>query len=818
MKKLLNITLVSAMVCCLSLAVTSCKDDDNNDSDNGDAGTELSDDKHSEEAISFLTSISQLCDVYELPDNWKTATYRPTVGTVVDATRPNVRTVYVASQEEAALKYLSMTTLDVDVEDADLTTWHHETLGTLTFRYVFDSSDGLLATVEVNSPRIPELVQIRYVANEAMPTNSNYFGGPAYYQLGDVVREKREGHSDLYWICVRPAHPKLKGDSHWISLSYDDTKVVNYKSKRYPNSTVIHDLPYSKEHMVNLNQLLHSIIDPNMLTVMMMSNKSLKKGLGGLGLYDFNYVKLLASGWDENGIWNLLPQPLTDKFKQFISDEQGFSIDYYVKGHTSWTKYLRMYKATLSSDDFFTNCTVSYNEFKDGDVDLAGLWRDGLLLVAQYKKADQLDKNYKGNVAFDPTRFETVYRFRDKNEEALGKDFGITPKDGHYQEFTYKSVSASGDSILLSGMVAWPKTMTADNILIGCHITITTNMGAPTLWDGSIKQETNLLLDHNKFKGGETGYNCLVVIPDYEGYGRSVTRIHPYLYQEATARQVTDGVMAAKRIFADNNGTLKDGYKTISVGYSQGGSVAMATHRYIEQHPDICNELNFAGSVCGDGPYSPMETVSEYIQSNKMHMPVVMPLVLLSYCEYDPGMKALHCTIEDFLTEEFLASGIVDMVKQKKYQTSEIHKMFRNYIKSREGFRTGDDGYWYIETNNVIKADCIEALRGGATDNAKYRALKEALERNSIWGQWSYSEGWNNEKPVILYHSVHDEVVPFANFTYAAKRLDRFAGYKQDGVFQSHTYVGYLFFLRHEIKLVKKLLNNQDINNRIEYI
>jgi hypothetical protein len=35
---------------------------------------------------------------------------------------------------------------------------------------------------------------------------------------------------------------------------------------------------------------------------------------------------------------------------------------------------------------------------------------------------------------------------------------------------------------------------------------------------------------------------CLVILADYEGYGHTASRPHPYLYQELTARQVVDAV------------------------------------------------------------------------------------------------------------------------------------------------------------------------------------------------------------------------------------------------------------------------------------
>jgi len=107
-------------------------------------------------------------------------------------------------------------------------------------------------------------------------------------------------------------------------------------------------------------------------------------------------------------------------------------------------------------------------------------------------------------------------------------------------------------------------------------------------------------------------YN-LVIMPDYEGYGVTRERAHPYLYQELTARQVVDGVKAGIELYksstslSDIRHPIRSDFRTISCGYSQGGSVSMATHRFIEQN-NLDKELHFTGSICGDGPYDAIRT------------------------------------------------------------------------------------------------------------------------------------------------------------------------------------------------------------------
>lgn len=821
MKRRLNLWLLAALLCGMSLGVTSCKDDADDNGGGGPEVTAIEDDKHSDEALSFFTCVNQLCGVSELPDDWRTATYTPTIGIVADESQPTVRTVYVANREEAAVKFVSLISDDVDPDDADLTTWTHDVLGTLSFKYDFSGNGGLLATVDVRSPRIPHLEQIRYVDSESMPANGDYFRGMAFYQLGDVVREEVPAVGEVFWICVRPAHPTLKGDSHWVSLSLDERRVNHYTSKRYPDAYVPTDLHASSEHLTNFCQLIYFMQAPEVLKSLMMSDMS--DGLGGLdGLYDDRYVQNLAADWKSENVRDLvLPQALRKKLDELTS-AQTDTMSFYVNGYHSFArKYLGVDKSVVSVKDHFVKVTTKIQDFQGPSVDFRDGWNRGNILVLQYRKGSELQKDIKGDQAFDANRFRTIYRYREHHED-LGQQAAI---DGHYTDFRYKTVSATGESIVLSGMVGWPKSKEARDILIGCHVTVTNNSGAPTSWTGAPHKETNLLLDHLHDKN-KPGYNCLVVLPDYEGYGNTADRQHPYLCQEITARQVTDAVLAAKKLFQEQGGSFRPGFKTISVGYSQGGSVAMATQRYIEEHRDIKEELNYWGAACGDGPYDPLATFRVYFDKGKLYMPVVIPLVLLSYCEYDPDMKKAHCTLEDFLTEQFLATGIVQWIKEKKLPTKDIQAQLKSYAKQHAALLgSGKDDWWYLRASDVVKPDVLAwfIFETGPDPelNKKCEALKKALERNRIWGDWSEprAKPWQNETNLGLFHSTKDEVVPFENYENALKALTNYHGQRyQSRTVYGHVWTGRFFYLNYEIDLVQKVLSDGPMGNREETI
>jgi hypothetical protein len=88
-----------------------------------------------------------------------------------------------------------------------------------------------------------------------------------------------------------------------------------------------------------------------------------------------------------------------------------------------------------------------------------------------------------------------------------------------------------------------------------------------------------------------------------------------------TARQVVDGVNYGMQLYrkaVEENSSLlpiKDDFRSYSWGFSQGGSVALAVHRHIEEN-NLAGSLHFQGSVCGDGPYDLISTMRYYFDDN----------------------------------------------------------------------------------------------------------------------------------------------------------------------------------------------------------
>lgn len=403
------------------------------------------------------------------------------------------------------------------------------------------------------------------------------------------------------------------------------------------------------------------------------------------------------------------------------------------------------------------------------------------------------------------------------------------PRAYKWVSIKYQSVDKDQNPITLSTLVAFPRsgdvTLTPRNLVIGCHITITQDFQRPSNYrNQDWKSDVGLTVSHagNASFSGDICYHNLVVMPDYEGYGETAGRAHPYLYQELTARQVVDGAKAGLEWFEKNEKKMQDGWGSISVGYSQGGSVSMAVHRYIEQK-NLVNEFNFKGSVCGDGPYDPVATLKDYIKTDKVFMPVAVGLIIKGMCDANPIITKAGYQPEDFFSKEFMATGIIDMIKDKQLNTDQIQVKLAEaskngtgctaHVLSRENWKPWQsyiyrdytkDNYskykWkdidaneavYYKTTDLIRPEILAYINDSkegrtAEGDAKGKALMEALEMNNL------TTGWTPAHPVVLFHSTNDEVVKFVNFESADKNLVAspwFRGIKYENE-NTYTHVG----------------------------
>lgn len=385
--------------------------------------------------------------------------------------------------------------------------------------------------------------------------------------------------------------------------------------------------------------------------------------------------------------------------------------------------------------------------------------------------------------------------------------------------YNYPSINANGEEVLLTSMACMPDDDDTEinKIIVGCHITITSNKECPSRYnaEGSSLSDVSMLMNLAG-SSGAWAYN-LVILPDYEGYGITKNNAHPYLYQELTARQVVDAVRYGRALYQTSpqvnevRHAFRSNWRTICIGYSQGGSVALATQRFIEQN-GLTDELQLAGSICGDGPYDLMATLMYYmdndIQGKVMSMPVVLPLILKGMCDSNPYM--INHQVSDYLDERFLETGIISWLTSKDKTTDDITDAWKDlYENGKDGDKSyfhdvlTEDGLAYL--NKIMKPEGYEYFKALYLANANnytssqgiplptHRGVMEdlhfALESNNL------TVGWQPQHAIILYHSTEDTVVPEKNRERAYNTLGNWVIRQQASGSWDHVGQGRTFYL-----------------------
>ena len=92
----------------------------------------------------------------------------------------------------------------------------------------------------------------------------------------------------------------------------------------------------------------------------------------------------------------------------------------------------------------------------------------------------------------------------------------------------------------------------------------------------------------------------IVVAPNYAGYDSSTLPYHPYLVAEQQSKDMIDALAAARSALpAGSAPTATDSGRLFITGYSQGGYVAMATHRAMQ-----AAGMTVTASAPMSGPYA----------------------------------------------------------------------------------------------------------------------------------------------------------------------------------------------------------------------
>ena len=131
---------------------------------------------------------------------------------------------------------------------------------------------------------------------------------------------------------------------------------------------------------------------------------------------------------------------------------------------------------------------------------------------------------------------------------------------------------------VLSGLVAFPRAVPQNDILIYMHATqFESDIGAPSYPSSEACNVLTLF----------SGQNYAVVLPDYLGYGYNKD-LHPYPLGKLNAASAIDMLKAVNELRSTfSSGTFLDSQKLYITGYSEGGANALWLARLLEENPGL---------------------------------------------------------------------------------------------------------------------------------------------------------------------------------------------------------------------------------------
>lgn len=224
----------------------------------------------------------------------------------------------------------------------------------------------------------------------------------------------------------------------------------------------------------------------------------------------------------------------------------------------------------------------------------------------------------------------------------------------------------------------------------------------------------------------------ITLIPDFLGFGASEQLFHPYYVEEGAAIPVVDMIHAAVELMEDSAFVWNE--QLYLTGYSEGGYVTMATHKYIQEHPD--EGLTVTASAPASGGYDLLHMKNYFFEQERYNQPFYIAYVISSYKTWYNWTDPLSA----FFQEPY-ASKIPALLDGSK-GGSEINNELTDLIEK------------YLQADMVNNFDL----------DVKYSKFKQALLDNSLLD-------WVPTAPMRMYHGTADITVPFSNSVATFERL-----------------------------------------------
>lgn len=284
---------------------------------------------------------------------------------------------------------------------------------------------------------------------------------------------------------------------------------------------------------------------------------------------------------------------------------------------------------------------------------------------------------------------------------------------------TYKGVEKE-----VSGACIIPVTTDPVAIVGYLHGTIFHDRDAPSRYKSilnmPIETALNIIIS-------ACGFVCAA--PDYIGYGRDSSSLHPYHLADSLATTSIDMLRAVKEMCSELGVNIKNEY--FLTGYSEGGYATLAVQKKIEaQH---AAEFPLKAVSAGAGAYNLLGTIREFMSHPTLNHPEYICFIFAAYRSFYGWDRAYSSVFR-----EPYATRMQDGLFNGDYTQSQISNQLTH------------------TTAGLFKAAFLSGFRGSGE-----QTFKDALRENKLF------KGWTPKAPLRLYHGTADDTVPSFNSGHA---------------------------------------------------
>lgn len=316
---------------------------------------------------------------------------------------------------------------------------------------------------------------------------------------------------------------------------------------------------------------------------------------------------------------------------------------------------------------------------------------------------------------------------------------------------TYPSVDQHGEPVMLSGKVSVPTGKEAKGVMLVLHYTIGANKEVPS--------------SCTPYEAKQFRKDYVLIMPDYIGYGATKDRFPPYLHGALTAQNSVDMIPYAQRVLDSLQYAIRIDSLFV-IGFSQGAEAALWTLKLLEEQ--YSTQYHVTHCFIGSGPYNVAATYDNAVSSNKVGMPMAVPLLVMgTSVSYD-----LNLSREQLFTP-YMDKRFDELIASKKHGLMDLFMRMPKHNLSA----------WLSDT-------------GRDKTQPETQRLYEGLLRSSLLHD-GISPAWTPKAPLYVFHSTQDDVVTFHCAEHLQNRYPNEPNITYDfGPYGSHLKSLFKFFSR----------------------